>query len=104
MAKRKTPGRYSDGHGLWLQVSPSGTKAWLFRYMINGQARHMGLGPLHTVNLAEARVRARQARQLILDGKDPIEVKYSANVALAPLGDSDAYGSCDAMLGGRQRN
>ena len=55
--ERKTPGRYSDGHGLWLQISQSGTKAWLFRYMINGRARHMGLGPLHTVNLAEARVR-----------------------------------------------
>jgi integrase len=40
-----------------------------------------GLGPVHTVNLAEARVRARQARQLILDGKDPIEVKYEARHA-----------------------
>ena len=78
VAWRKTPGRYSDGHGLWLQISQSGTKAWLFRYMINGRARHMGL---HTVSLAEARVRARQARQLILDGKDPIEVKYAARVA-----------------------
>ena len=81
VARRKKPGRYSDGHGLWLQVSTSGTKAWLFRYMIDGRARHMGLGPLHTVNLAEARVRARQARQLLLDGKDPIEVKYQARDA-----------------------
>jgi integrase len=81
VARRKKPGRYSDGHGLWLQVSSSGTKAWLFRYMIDGRARHMGLGPLHTVSLAEARTRARQARQLILDGKDPIEVKYEARDA-----------------------
>jgi integrase len=81
VARRKTPGRYSDGHGLWLQISSSGTKAWLFRYMIDGRARHMGLGPLHTVSLAEARTRARQARQLILDGKDPIEVKYEARDA-----------------------
>ena len=81
VARRKKPGRYSDGHGLWLQVSSSGTKAWLFRYMIDGRARHMGLGPLHTVSLAEARTRARQARQLILDGKDPIEVKYEAREA-----------------------
>ena len=49
--------------------------------MIDGRARHMGLGPLHTVSLAEARTRARQARQLILDGKDPIEVKYEARDA-----------------------
>jgi hypothetical protein len=41
----------------------------------------MGLGPLHTVTPAEARIRARQARQLILDGKDPIEVKYEAREA-----------------------
>ena len=75
-------GRYAnDGHGLWLQISSSGTKAWLFRYMIDGRARHMGLGPLHTVSLAEARTRARQTRQLILDGKDPIEVKYEARDA-----------------------
>jgi integrase len=81
VTRRKKPGRYSDGHGLWLQVSSSGTKAWLFRYMIDGRARHMGLGPLHTVSLAEARVRARQARQLIIDGKDPIEVKYETRDA-----------------------
>jgi Arm domain-containing DNA-binding protein/integrase-like protein len=81
VSKVKERGRYSDGHGLWLQVSESGTKAWLFRYMLNGRARHMGLGPVHTVNLAEARLRARQARQLILDGKDPIEVKYAARHA-----------------------
>ena len=88
VAKRKIPGRYCDGHGLWLQISQSG-KAWLFRYMIDGRARHMGLGPLHTVSLAEARNRARQARQLILDGKDPIEVKYEAR---------EARRSPDAML------
>jgi integrase len=35
----------------------------------------MGLGALHTVSLAEARERARQARQLLLDGEDPIEVR-----------------------------
>ena len=35
----------------------------------------MGLGPLHTVTLAEARERARGARQTLLDGDDPIETK-----------------------------
>ena len=35
----------------------------------------MGLGPLHTVTLAEARERARGARQTLLDGDDPIEKK-----------------------------
>jgi hypothetical protein len=81
VSKLKTPGRYGDGHGLWLQISESGTKAWLFRYMRDGRARTMGLGALHTVNLAEARTRARQARQLILDGKDPLAVKHDARTA-----------------------
>jgi integrase len=75
VAKLEKPGRYGDGNGLWLQVSKQGTKAWLFRYMLNGRAREMGLGPLHTISLAEARGRARQARQTLLDGDDPIELK-----------------------------
>ena len=77
----KAPGRYCDGHGLWLQVSASGSKAWLFRFMREGRARQMGLGPLHTVSLAEARVRARQARQVLLDGKDPIDDKHATRKA-----------------------
>ena len=75
VSRLKTPGRYCDGLGLWLQVSDAGTKAWLFRYTRHGRARQMGLGGLHTISLAEARIRARAARQLLLDGEDPIEVK-----------------------------
>ena len=60
--------------GLWLQVSQFGTKAWIFRYTRHGRRRHMGLGALHTVSLAEARERARQARQILLDGEDPLEI------------------------------
>ena len=78
VAKLETPGRYCDGRGLWLQVRDAGNKSWLFRYMIDGQARHMGLGPLHTVSLAEARERALRARQCLLDGVDPLEAKRGA--------------------------
>ena len=75
VAKLKTPGRYGDGLGLWLQVAEGGTKSWLFRYTRHGKAHQMGLGALHTVSLAEARERARQARQVILDGEDPLELR-----------------------------
>jgi integrase len=75
VASLKEPGRYGDGLGLELQISQWGTKSWLFRYMRDGKTRYFGLGPLHTVSLAEARIRAREARQLLLDGKDPIELK-----------------------------
>ena len=39
--------------------------------------RYLGLGPVHSVSLAEARDRAREARQALLDGRDPIAVKHA---------------------------
>ncbi len=77
------PGRYSDGHGLLLQVTPAGTKSWLFRYERNGRERWLGLGPLHTVGLAQARERARAARLQLLDGIDPLEAKAAVKQAAA---------------------
>ena len=32
-----------------------GAKNWVFRFMLNGRPRWMGMGPLHTIGLAEAR-------------------------------------------------
>jgi integrase len=77
----KAPGKYAAGLGLYIVIRRPGDKAWAFRYMVNGRARQLGLGPLHTVSLAEARNRAREARQLILDGRDPIEVRHEARAA-----------------------
>jgi integrase len=76
----KTPGLYGDGGGLWLQVSQvreNVTKSWAFRYMIDGRPRKMGLGSLDTFSLAEARERARQCRQMLADGVDPIEARHA---------------------------
>ena len=78
VAKLTKPGRYGDGHGLWLQVGPSGSKSWCFCYKRQGRQRVMGLGALYAVSLAEARVRARQANQCLADGGDPIAIKQAA--------------------------
>jgi integrase len=72
---KATRGRLADGGGLFLQVSKWGTKSWIFRFERNGRERHMGLGPLHTLSLAEARDRARDCRRLLLDGRNPIEAR-----------------------------
>jgi integrase len=69
----KKAGRYGDGHNLYLQITPAGVKSWLLRFEQHGRERWHGLGPLHTISLAEARQRARAARQLLLDGIDPID-------------------------------
>jgi integrase len=77
VTKGKTPGYFGDGGGLWLQVSPALTKSWVFRFTLDGKSREMGLGPVHTVSLAEAREKAREQRQLLLDRVDPIEARDS---------------------------
>ena len=70
-------GRHRDSEvkGLYLQVTPKGVRSWVLRYARGGRERMMGLGPVGTFNLAEARARARQARQLLHDGKDPLAVR-----------------------------
>jgi integrase len=74
----RAPGRYADGGGLYLQVSPSATKSWLFRYTRAGVAREMGLGAVHTIDLVEARKRAATCRIQLLDGVDPIAARDAA--------------------------
>jgi integrase len=73
---------YADGGGLYLRVAEGGSKQWIFRYVTNGRLRDMGIGPTHTLTLAEARERATQARKLRLDGIDPIEHKRARVAAL----------------------
>jgi integrase len=80
VARARQPGMYHDGHGLYLQVTEGGA-SWIYRYMLNGKAREMGLGPLHTITLAEARERATNARKLRLDGIDPIGRRRSERAA-----------------------
>jgi integrase len=86
---------YGDGGGLYLQIKGDGkeriSKSWIFRYRFQGHtsrlgkplAREMGLGSFHTWTLGEARERARQQRQLLDEGKDPIEVRKLSDQASA---------------------
>lgn len=77
VARLKEPGYYGDGAGLYLQVSKTGTKSWIFRFTFGGKQREMGLGALHTITLAHARESAREHRLTIRDGKDPLEQRIA---------------------------
>ena len=85
VATKDEPGLYGDGGNLYLQVANVDgkgiTKSWVFRFMLDGRARKMGLGSVETYSLAEARERARQARQRAADGIDPIEARLAARDA-----------------------
>ncbi|UVK39915.1 integrase arm-type DNA-binding domain-containing protein [Mesorhizobium sp. AR10] len=67
------PGRHSDGGGLYLNVSPTSTKSWLFMWTpAGGRRREMGLGAYPAVTLAKARGKAAECRVTIEEGRDPI--------------------------------
>jgi integrase len=87
IAKLTAEGRYHDAlvPGLYLQVTKTnngGTaRSWLLRYELNGRERMMGLGSAAIFNLAEARQRARAARQQLADGIDPLVQRHAARAA-----------------------
>lgn len=68
-----------DGANLYLQVTRGEDgnirRSWVFRYELDGRRHDLGLGPLHALDLAEARIKARGLRQQLLDGIDPLGAK-----------------------------
>jgi integrase len=92
VAQASRRGYYGDEHGLFLKVGPAGkkrpgSKSWVFRYRVGDKLYEMGLGPVHTVNLAEAREAALDYRKALLafrQGKvadHPLAVKQAARMA-----------------------
>jgi integrase len=80
--RRAKRGWHNDGGGLYLRVEDQERKWWVFRYGAGGKRYH-GLGPLHTLSLAEAREQARACRQLLLRGEDPITAGRARRAAMA---------------------
>jgi integrase len=77
----KPAGFYADGRSLYLSVSPSGSRSWIFRYMLRGRSRDMGIGSFPDIGLADARSVATGARVLCKGGIDPIEQRDNQRAA-----------------------
>jgi len=71
----KVVGRHSDGGGLYLNVTETGAKSWLFMFKTGGRRREMGLGSARDISLARARTLAADARQHVASGRDPIAMR-----------------------------
>ena len=69
------PGMYPDGGGLYLQVTGAGARSWIYRFMLHGKEREMGLGSASAVGLSDARQKAAECRRLRQEGIDPIEAR-----------------------------
>lgn len=82
---RKGPFLLADGNGLNLQIMASGSKSWVFRYMLNGKARTMGLGAFGDhedgISLATARELAASARSMVKQGIDPLDHRKALKAA-----------------------
>src|SRR3954452_24063668 len=74
-------GRYADGGGLYLIVSPTGAKRWQLLFRWKGKLKEMGLGSQSGLSLLEARVKATEARSVLRSGRNPIEVRRSSRDA-----------------------
>jgi Arm DNA-binding domain/Phage integrase central domain len=77
---------YADGEGLYLRVARTGSKSWVLRYMLDGRARAMGLGPLSLVSLADAREKAQELRaQAHVHRIDPIDARKASRGQVVSL-------------------
>lgn len=68
--------------GLYLQVTPNNGRTWILRAKVGDARREIGLGGYPDVTLAMARDRAREAKDQIRQGVDPIEHRKAAKAAL----------------------
>ncbi|MEH6790946.1 tyrosine-type recombinase/integrase [Parasphingorhabdus sp.] len=69
-------GRHTDGGGLQLLVKKSGARSWVFRFMLDGKSRDIGLGAAtgpDNISLAQARDKAIDLRRLVQSGIDPLQ-------------------------------
>lgn len=74
-------GLHTDRDNLALKIQKDGRRSWVFRYMIKGVRREMGLGSPATVGLKDARTEAARLIALVRAGTDPLEVRKAATTA-----------------------
>jgi integrase len=85
--KNAKPGRHADGGGLHLLVKQSGARSWVYRFMLKGKSRDVGLGPAAgtgAITLSAARDAADALRIRVKAGIDPLQERQQlASEALA---------------------
>lgn len=74
------PKKFTDGGGLNLLVTPSGSKLWRYRYRLNGKESMLSLGDYPTVTLKAARLARDEVKSLLAQGIDPAQSKREAKL------------------------
>lgn len=73
--------RLPDSNGLCLEVTPTGSKLWRYRYRFNGKAKMLALGAYPAVTLLKARQKRDEAREMLNAGTNPGDSKKAAKQA-----------------------
>lgn len=73
--------RLTNANGLCLEVTPTGSKLWRYRYRFNGSAKMLALSAYPTVTLLKARQRRDEAPELLTEGRGPSEHKKATKQA-----------------------
>lgn len=78
---KSKPYKMYDGHGLYLEVMPNGSRYWRFKYRFAGKEKRLALGVYPEVSLQQAREKHIQARRLLEEFIDPAAARKEARAA-----------------------
>lgn len=95
--------KLSDGGGLQLWVTPSGSKLWNIAYRFSGKQLKLSLGPYPAVSLKDARERRDAARRLLASGIDPGQQKKAAALTEANAKANTFEAIADELLEKKRR-
>lgn len=106
LKQKDKPYRVSDNLGLFLQVQPTGSKLWQFRYQYMGKEKLLSLGQYPAISLAEARRKRDTAKENLADGIDPslqkrmdrIEAENKARITFKAVADEYYQNQVDREL------
>lgn len=78
------PFKISDSRGLYLLVSPGGSRHWYLKYRINGKESRIGLGAYPVVSLSEARQQREDIRRMLAQNINPVQQRAAERGLLTP--------------------
>lgn len=67
----RKPKRESDGGGLYLEATASGSKLWKMAYRFGGKQKTLSFGAWPAISLVDARAMREQAKKMLAEGQDP---------------------------------
>ncbi len=72
--------KLADAHGLYLEVLPTGSKSWRWKYRFAGVEKRLTFGPYPLISIKRARELRDEARVVLLGGTDPGAQRRAARV------------------------